>query len=411
MKWLVYTVFCLVFLAACFGRGQSTARARAAAEDPGRQPPKEPRFLLHKIGDDHAEGIAVLDVDGDGKPDVTSGGYWYKAPPNLYSAEKWIQHPLREAPRHGEFVSDCGEFAFDVNGDGYVDVISAGWQDDGIFWFENPHKAGVQWAKHLIMRSFHTEGFAAEDVDGDGVLDLVPAHYSPSAIYWLQIKNGKVTPRLVGKQGDGHGAGVGDVDGDGKKDILTTKGWWRQVDLAADKWEWNPEWNLHEAGFEIIAYDVNGDGLTDIIYGRGHSYGLYWLEQGKDKTGKRTWTQHVIDESYSQIHNLKLVDIDGDGKPELLAGKRYRGHDEKDPGSFDPLCLYYYKIDQKTGTFTRHTIAYNSAAGAGTQFVVTDLDGDGDLDILVAGKSGQYWFENLTIDKVPWQDRYVLVSP
>jgi hypothetical protein len=138
---------------------------------------------------------------------------------------------------------------------------------------------------------------------------------------------------------------------------------------------------------------------------------LFWLEQGRDAGGKRTWKQHVIDMSYSQIHNVQMVDLDGDGKPEILAGKRYRGHNEKDPGSFDPLAIYYYKVETgKTPKFTRHTVAYNGVVGAGTQFVVVDLDGDGDLDIVCAGKTGQYWFENLTVNQVSWQDRELLFN-
>jgi hypothetical protein len=370
---------------------------------------REPLFLLHQIGADRSEGIAVIDIDGDGKLDVTSGAYWYKAPVNLYGTQPWTAGPLRQCPRSGEFVVNCGEFAVDVNGDGAPDLISAGWQEDGIYWYENRKKPGAEWPKRLIAPSKDTEGLAAGDIDGDGVLDLVAAHYTPSSIFWVQAKNGKAVRREVGKQGDGHGAGIGDVDRDGKKDILTVKGWWRQVDLARDRWEWRPEWDFQElAGFEIVAHDVNEDGLIDIIYGHGHSYGLYWLEQRREG-GKRTWTRHAIDESYSQIHNVKLVDLDGDGRPELLAGKRYRGHNERDPGSFDPLAIYYYKMDK--GRFMRHTVAYNSTAGAGTQFVVVDLDGDGDLDILCAGKTGQHWFENMSLNRVPWQERGLLLAP
>ncbi len=375
-------------------------------------PPKEPMFLMHKIGDDRSEGIAAIDIDRDGKLDVTSGAYWYKAPATLYSADKWIPNPLRECRRSGEFVVNCGEFAVDVNRDGYVDLISAGWQEDGIFYYENQKTPGVQWPKKLIAPSRATEGLAAGDIDGDGSLDLVAAHFSPSSIFWVNVKGGTAVRREVGKEGDGHGAGIGDVDGDGKKDILTVRGWWRQVDIASDKWEWMPEWNVNNlAGFEMVVYDVNGDKRNDVIYGHGHSYGLYWFEQGKDAAGKRTWTKRVIDESYSQIHNVKLVDLDGDGAPELLAGKRYRGHNEKDPGSFDPLAIYYYKIDAAKGTFTRHTVSYNSTAGAGTQFAVVDLDADGDLDILTAGKTGQYWFENMSVSRTPWQERGLLLAP
>ena len=160
---------------------------------------------------------------------------------------------------------------------------------------------------------------------------------------------------------------------------------------------------MDDAGFPIIGYDVNHDGRTDIIYGQGHSYGLYWLEQQGDRAHP-TWVKHVIDESYSQIHALKLVDIDGDGQPELLAGKRYRGHNGHDPGSYDPIVVYYYKISPK-GEFTRYAISVNGTAGAGTQFVTEDLDGDGDLDIATAGKTGVHFFENLKVDKVPPEQR------
>jgi hypothetical protein len=142
----------------------------------------------------------------------------------------------------------------------------------------------------------------------------------------------------------------------------------------------------------------------DLIYGRGHSYGVYWLEQ-KGSASNRQWVKHTVDESFSQVHVLKLVDIDGDGKPELLAGKRYRGHNGNDPGSYDPLVIYYYKIDQKTGAFTRYPISLNGTAAAGTQFIVEDLDGDGDPDIATAGKTGVHFFENLKVNNVPASQR------
>ncbi len=154
---------------------------------------------------------------------------------------------------------------------------------------------------------------------------------------------------------------------------------------------------MNDAGFPILGYDVNNDGKMDVIYGQGHSYGIYWLEQ-IGEGDNRHWVRRAIDESFSQVHALKLIDIDGDGEPELLAGKRYRGHNGNDPGSYDPLVIYYYKIDRKTGAFSRYPVSVNGTAGAGTQFVVEDMDKDGDLDIVVAGKSGVHFLENLKVD-------------
>jgi hypothetical protein len=209
---------------------------------------------------------------------------------------------------------------------------------------------------------------------------------------------------IGGKEQDGHGIGVADVDGDGSADILTPNGWFKSVDVNHDEWEWHADWNLGDAGFPILGFDVNNDGRMDIIYSQGHSYGLYWLQQ-VDSGENRHWVRQTIDESYSQIHALKLADIDGDGQMELIAGKRYRGHNGNDPGSYDPLVIYYYKIDPKTAKFTRYAISVNGTAGAGTQFVAADLDGDGDIDIATAGKTGVHLFENLMIDKVSKEQR------
>ena len=261
------------------------------------------------------------------------------------------------------------------------------------------------WQRHLIAHSIETEGGWMADLNGDGQPDLALAHYGRSGIIWVDFAGPEPKVHHVGGHDeDGHGIGMADIDGDGKMDLLTPHGWFKNIDANRDQWEWHGDWDLEEAGFPIIGYDVNGDGKMDIIYGRGHSYGLYWLEQQGDAAHRR-WVRHTIDESFSQVHTLALADIDGDGQLELLAGKRYRGHDGGDPGSYDPLVIYYYKIDRKTGEFTRYPISVNGTAGAGTQFVVADLDGDGDIDIATAGKTGVHFFENMKIDLVPRTQR------
>ena len=376
---------------------------RKTSPGPGPDGIPQTTFLAHHLGTDHAEGITTLDMNGDGRPDLLSGAYWYENPGP--AGGEWKRHQYRTVGILKEFVSDCGEWTVDVNHDGRPDVVSVGWMVNGLWWYENPGPGNAMWQPHLIADSYDTEGGAMADINGDGRPDIILAHYNHSGILWVDFSGPKPVVHHVGDSTqDGHGVGVADVDGDGKADILTPYGWFRNIDADHDTWEWHGDWKLGDAGFPILGYDVNHDGKLDIIYGEGHSYGLYWLEQ-QGSGADRRWVKHVIDESYSQIHALKLVDIDGDGQPELLTGKRYRGHSGNDPGSYDPLVVYYYKIDPKTAQFSRHSISVNGAAGAGAQFVAEDLDGDGDIDLATAGKTGVTFFENLTINNVPKSTR------
>jgi hypothetical protein len=404
----IYLAVVLIALTITTAHGQDPAHAiefRQPTPGPGPGGASNPTFLVHRLGSDHAEGITTLDMNGDGFPDILSGAYWYENPGA--QGGDWTQHQFRTVGTHGEFVSDCGEWIIDVNHDGFPDLVTTGWISNGIWWYENPGKSaspGTIWQKHFITDSYDTEGGAIGDIDGDGHPDLVFAHYNHSGILWISFAGAKPEVHHVGgKEQDGHGIGIADIDGDLKADILTPYGWFQNIDAAHDKWQWHPDWHLGDAGFPILAYDVNHDGKMDIIYGQGHSYGLYWLEQG-GTTGHPTFTPHPIDESFSQSHALKLADLDGDGTTYLITGKRYRGHNGGDPGSYDPNVIYAYKINGDA-TFTRIPLSYNGTAGVGTQIIAEDFDKDGDIDIAVAGKLGVHFLENLKINKVPKETR------
>jgi hypothetical protein len=389
-RWSLALALAGVFLVTVYGQ-------RTRGNAPGNVP--QATFLVHRLGTDHAEGITTLDMNGDGRLDLVSGAYWYENPGP--QGGEWARHQFRTVEIVGEFVSDCGEWTVDVNHDGKPDIVSVGWMTDGLFWYENPGQLGAEWKRHLIEHTIETEGGVMADLNGDGKPDLALAHYGRAGIFWVDFAGSEPRVHHVGTHDqDGHGIGMADVDGDGKVDLLTVHGWFRNVDANNDKWEWHGDWDLGDSGFPIIGYDVNNDGKLDLIYGMGHSYGLFWMEQQGDAVNRR-WVRHTIDESYSQVHAVALADIDGDGQMELVAGKRYRGHDGGDPGSYDPLVIYYYKIDRKTGQFTRYPLSVGGSAGAGTQFLIGDLDGDGDIDIAAAGKTGVHFFENLKVNQVP----------
>lgn len=400
----------LLIAASAFSQenGKTTEVRISAA---GKNPDGSERiaFLTHRLGTDHAEGISVLDMNGDGFDDLLSGAYWYENPGA--KGGDWKQHQFRTVETHNEFVSDCGEWIVDVDHDGLPDLVTTGWITNGVWWFKNPGTAattaGTMWKREKITDSYDTEGGAFADINGDGKPDLVLAHYNKSGVLWIDFAGPKPVAHHIGdRSNDGHGTGIADIDGDGKADILTPYGWFQNIDADHDKWKWHADWRLGDAGFPILGYDVNHDGKMDLIYGQGHGYGLFWLEQ-TGSGDSRKWVQHEIDSSFSQSHALKLVDIDGDGQPELITGKRYRGHGGNDPGSYDPVVLYAYKmkVEGKKVSFTRSTISLNGTASAGTQFVAEDFDHDGDIDIASAGKLGVHFIENLQTVKTTGEVR------
>ena len=258
----------------------------------------------------------------------------------------------------GEFVSDCGEWTIDVNHDGAPDVVTAGWMTEWAVVVRESEEAWVRCGRSTSSRTaIDTEGGVMADINGDGKPDLVFAHYNHSGMIWVDFSGAGAEGASRRRQGAGwprHRRGGHRWRWQGGHS--DANGWFKQIDANNDKWEWHGDWKMEDAGFpdhRLRREQRRQDG-RDLRPGPQ----LWPLLAGAVGRRRRTaiGCGTSIDESFSQVHALKLVDIDGDGEPELLAGKRYRGHNGNDPGSYDPLVIYYYKIDRKTGTFSRYPI-------------------------------------------------------
>ena len=360
------------------------------------------KFKTTQIDKLNSEGCAIVDVNRDGKLDITCGPNWYEAP-------NWTAHPLRECILSGEFMNNYGEIAMDVNYDGWPDIISGGWFIPKLAWYENPGADGLKegkiWKEHVIGNDLDgTEGIIGCDVDRDGRNDIMVNFYNTAlpiryyAYVGLDKSESGFELRILGHEGRGHGGGFGDINGDGRGDALITGGWYESpLDPKAP-------WKFHEflpqceqSGIPILADDVNKDGLTDVIWGRAHNYGLYWMEQMKSSTGEMGWLRHTIDDTWAQFHCPLLADMDGDGMKELVVGKRYRGHAGADPGDNEPLCIFMYKIERGASPkFTKSIVTYDENIGTGMNLTAIDIDGDGDMDLVAPGKTGLYLFTNQT---------------
>ncbi|GAB2565311.1 FG-GAP-like repeat-containing protein [Spirosoma areae] len=351
------------------------------------------RFRRYFVAAESFESATVYDVDKNDTLDIVSGDFWYEGP--LFRH----RHVIGAQVRKDEYYDDFSTIPMDVNADGRTDFVTGGWWSGSLRWVENPRpaKEDSPWSVHDIVKVGNVETTRAWDVNGDGAPELVPNNPGHPFKYLKLVGPGQFKTVPVAPT-QGHGLGFGDVNGDGRGDFIVSNGWLENPnDTANHAWTLHKEFDLGTTSVPIIVTDLTGDKRNDLIVGQGHGYGLHWYEQTRDAAGKRGWTKHLIDDKNSQYHCLEWADITGDGRPELITGKRFRAHNDKDPGSNDPVGLFYFTWDASRKEFSRHDIAYGPAGvgkGTGIYFAIADLHKTGRKDIVVAGKDGLVVFFN-----------------
>ncbi|MEO8494865.1 MAG: VCBS repeat-containing protein [Planctomycetota bacterium] len=368
-----------------------------------------------------SEGVAVGDFNKDGKMDIAAGFVWYEAP-------DWTMHTIVTEPPSAGRNAELGtplhfepksysnsfcNFAEDVNGDGWTDLIVVDFPGTPTWWFENPQGKGGEWKKHLCTPVTNNESPDFLDLDGDGKRELI-AGFSPDAAqpdgpdrqmayitrdedpykpWHIHPVSEKGTP---GTKRYSHGLGVGDVNGDGRNDILCADGWWEAPQSPSEDL-----WVFHEVQFgeragegkaaQMFAYDFDGDGDNDVLSSSPHGFGIWWHEQFPGGN----WKTHEIDKSFSQTHAVCLADINGDGLMDFVTGKRWWAHASGDPGGDQPAVFYWFELTCEDGRpqWIRHQLDHDS--GPGTQFQVADVNGDGLLDIIASNKKGVHYFQQV----------------
>ena len=384
-------------------------------------------FQIQMIDPGASETAAVADINKDGHLDIISGEYWYEGP----AFQK--KHKFRDLNFTSNYYDNFSDLPIDVNGDGYPDLVGVSWFAKKISWWRNPGKSGSSWKESIIDSGNPVEFAFLVDLTNDGKKqDVIPEFGNLNApLAWYELKDGSWVKHIVSDHSYGHGIGVGDVNGDGRNDIITPKGWFEAPpDPRTGEWKYHPDWDSSadggfcglpvpgagrrggpnadvsspaasagggtagDLGF-MYATDINGDGRNDILTSCAHDYGLLWLERGENSR----WTKHMIDTSWSQAHASALVDLNGDGHLDFVTGKRYMAHNGSDPGEREPVGIYWYewqKTDAGTIEWIRHIIDFGGRMGGGMQIQAMDIDGDGDLDVVSGGKAGLFLARNIT---------------
>ena len=391
-----------------------------------------------------SEGAAIGDFNHDGKMDVVAGAYWYEGPDFKKRHEIWPATATFKKQK-GEGIeqtmpgfegalgtnnaySDCFlTFTYDFNNDGWTDVLVYGFPGKEAIWYENPKGRSGHWQRHVIFDTVDNESPGFTDITGDGkpeilccsggYLGYAEADWNDPAAPW---KFHAISPK-GDYQKFTHGIGAGDINGDGRIDILEKDGWWEQpASLAGD-----PVWVKHpfhfaNAAAQMLVSDVNGDGLNDVITSiNAHGFGLSWFEQVKTN-GDITFREHIIlnkDASvdaygvqYSQLHSLALIDMDGDGLKDIVSGKRFWAHGKHGPDPQSdgaPAVLYWFKLTRPApgqAEFVPHLI--DSDSGVGTQVTAGFVSNPKFPDVVVGNKKGVFIFKHQAkeVPYAEWQE-------
>lgn len=389
-----------------------------------------------------AEGADIGDFNHDGKMDVVSGAYWYEGPEfkkrhEIYPATASFKRKKADGVEQTvpgfegalgvkNAYSDCFlTFTHDFNGDGWTDVVVYGFPGKEVPWYENPKNQPGHWQRHVIFDVLDNESPGFADITGDGKPEILccsrgyigyaEADWHHPAAAW---KFHAVSPK-GDYQRFSHGIGSGDINGDGRIDIVEKDGWWEQPASVADDLPWTKHaFPFAPAAAQMPVYDINGDGLNDVLTCiEAHGYGVSWYEQVRED-GKITFREHVIlnkdaakngySLQFSQPHAFALADMDKDGLTDFVTGKRFWAHgkDGPDPESNAAAVLYWFRLTRPAkgqAEFVPHLIDDDS--GVGTQVTVGYVSNPKYPDVVVGNKKGVFVFKHQVkeVPRVEWE--------
>ena len=369
-------------------------------------------------------GPAVADFNRDGTQDIVAGPHYYLGPEYTTARQIYIGGTIDPGTQYFNGL----QYAYDFTGDGWPDVLNSIFQREAVLYV-NPKGESRRWATHTVTDRMTCEFMLLKDIDADGKLEFI---FKDSDNKFVYAKPDPANPtgmwvkHAISEPGPwaNHGMGVGDVNGDGRVDFLNAFGWWEQPQqqkVQSEESKVKSSWTYHPAAFgrwtrsspggaEMAVYDVNGDGLNDVVTSlQAHGLGLSWFEQKKAADGSRSFVEHPIMTDFStknaggviftQLHGATYADVDGDGLQDFITGKRFWSHLDTyiDPDPHGAPVLYVYRTVRNPkapggAEFVPELI--HNRSGVGSHVSVFDLNKDGNAEIITSTKRGTFIFWN-----------------
>lgn len=388
------------------GRGEIAVYRPAAGQQP---------WLRTVIGIGGSHSIKLADVDGDGDLDVFGANYegpdqrvrLWRNDAVARTAAGWQRHVVDDSrPWPSVFV-----LAADLDGDGKPDLVS------GDRWYRNPGQVGAPWIRATVGRGANNAALAA-DFDGDGHVDILASAWNGDPDWtwpgrlrrWSGMKVDGSPGGLVWARNDGHGhftveGGIPPGRGDflqgaallrgagGDRVVLSWHGEGAGVQQlrvppgARSPWHRSVLQTLSQDE-DLQAADLDGDGRADLVLG------TFWLRQAADGS----FTPHALRDPPGKPDRNRVGDIDGDGRPDVVVGFEAISR----PG----VVAWYRSGADPTRPWTEHVVGRFTGP---MSLSLTDMDGDGDLDIVVGEHDLQHpararllWLENVRGDGSAW---------